>query len=267
MMAALLARQCAFSGNGRMTLRAASTATHTATKKRPSTAGKLHAAPKILNVATGTVSKNHWRTHHPAEVAKHAREHIPKYIAAMKGVMGLPGPRAIAFENEETNQWTGLMFWESHSASQKAHHSKEHAQLMEGFAPFLDMTEMKEGEPEILHADFHYWAPVRECNYERYPVSVAVHHVKPGCREFVRKLVEKEDLAKWCHDNSILFAALAWNDAEDKVTVYIMYNDLLKFEAAAGEWPKKFAAWGMTEFMDLDKSTSVVHSNCFMYSE
>jgi len=265
MMAA--ARQCAFFGNGRMTLRAASTATHTATSFRP-TPVKAHAVPTILNMATGTVAKNHWRTHHPAEVAKHAREHIPKYIAAMHGMMGLPGPRAIAFENEETKQWTGLMFWESHAASQKAHTSKEHADLMEGFAPLLDMTEMQEAEPEMLHADFHYWAHVRECNYERYPLEVGTYHVKPGFREYARKQVESNpDLAKWCIDNSLLFAALTWNDAEDKLSVYILYNDLLKFESASAVWPKKFEEWGMAKFFDLDKSTSVVHSNCYMYSE
>merc|ERR1711957_615518 len=114
------------------------------------------------------------------------------------------------------------------------------------------MDNMKEGDAEMLHADFHYYAPIKECNYERYPMQINVHHlVKPGFREFLRKQVESnKDLAKWINDCGILFGAFTWNDAEDILTVYVMYNDMLKLESAAEEWPKKFEAWGMTEFMD-----------------
>jgi len=270
MMSTLLARRCALGGN-RMTMRASSAATQKMTDhSRPDKAhiGKVGALPAVLNMATGTVSKSHWHTKHGPEVGKYAREHIPKYMAAVQGVLGLPGPRAIAFENEETKQWTGLMFWESHAASQKAQGSKEHAKLMEGFGPLCD-TDKKQEDAEMLHADFHYWAPIKECNYERYPIEVGVYHlVKPGFREFLRKQVESNgDLAKWCNECGVLFAALTWNDAEDKFTVYVMYNDLLKWEAKAEEWPKKFEAWGMAEFMDLENCTQAIHSNCFMYSE
>lgn len=253
-----------------MTTRASSTATHSVTDhSHPDKKvwGKVWDEPRLLNIAAGTISKNHWHTKHEAEVAKHAREHIPQYLAAVKGVLGLPGPRAIAFENEETKQWTGMVFWESHTASKKAHDSEEHVKLMEGFGPHLDMDK-KVGDAETLHADFHYWAPIRECNYERYPVEVGVHHMKPGAREFIRKQVaSNHDIAKWVNECGALFAALAWNDAETKLTVYIMYSDLLRHEAHAQEWPKHFEAWGMTDFMDLEKSISTIHSNCFLYSE
>jgi len=230
--------------------------------------GKVFDESRLLNIAAGAISKDHWHTKHEAEVAKHAREHMPTYLAAVQGVLGLPGPRAIAFENEETKQWTGMVFWESHAASKKAHGSKEHVKLMKGFGPHLDMDE-KVGDAEMLHADFHYWAPIRECNYERYPVAVGVHHMtKPGAREFIRKQVtSNHDIAKWANDCSVLFAALTWNDAENKLTMYTIYSDLLKWEAHAEEWPNKFEAWGMTDFMDLEQSTSMIHSNCFLYSE
>jgi len=270
MMAALLARRCALRGTGCMTLRAGSTVTHTATDhSHAKHAGKTSANPTVLNMVTGSVSKNHWHTNHPVEVAKHAREHVPHYIAAVQGVLGLPGPRAIAFENDETKQWTGLTFWESHSASQKAHDSEEHAKLMEGFGHLLDMDKMKEADVEMLHADFYYWAPIKECNYERYPLTVAVHNVKPGFRKFLRKTVgSNHDMAKWLIDIGSLFSAVTWNKAEDKMTVYTLYNDLLKYEAAMGEGAKKFEAWGFTEFMDLEGGAPAeVHSNCFMYSE
>jgi len=272
MMAALLARRCALRGSGCMTLRAGSTVTHTVTDHAHAGkhAGKHHAEPTILNMATGTVSKIHWETHRWSEVVKHAREVVPPYLASMQGVLGLPGPRAIAFENDETKQWTGLVFWESHAASQKAHKSEEHTKLMEGFVPLLDMDKrMKEADPEMSHADFYYWAHIKECNYERYPLTVAVHKVKPGFRKFLHKTVQtNHEMAKWCKDVGSLFAAITWNHAEDKMTVYSVYNDLMKYEAAMAEAQPKFEAWGFNDFMDFDGGDStVVHSNNFIFSE
>lgn len=211
------------------------------------------------------------------------RKIMPKFVHSAQGVWGLPGPRSLFFENHH-NEWISIGLWESADAMEAYNKSEGHAKLMQDMGALIDVGTFKE---DVHDADFHYWSPMKHCNWERYPVEVAVWDVKRGFREHCRKLItENKAVAEWAHKQGLLFQVLTYNAAEDKVVAYSVFRDLLKWEAGQGDMEKNIADWGMAEFVvgdhdaghHMDKHhrthahthhthTGTIHTNAWVYSE
>jgi len=218
-----------------------------------------HAEPRhwprtqVAHIAHGTiaVSKFHAKPEvREAQLLKMGREVMPEFVATAPGVWGLPGPRSIFFENHH-NEWNTVGLWESASAMEAFKKSPEQDKLMSKFGSLIDLD--KREEEEVCGADFHYYEPMRQCNWERYPIEVSEFHVKKGFRQQVHKvLTQNKSAVAWCHDVGLHFQVLKYNAAETHVVGYSVYRDLLKWEAGQEQLAKKFAEWGLAEFLVED---------------
>lgn len=160
--------------------------------------------------------------------------------------------------------------------------SEDYEKLMHDASALVDAGKMKE---EVHHADFHYFEPIRQCNWERYPVEVSEFKVKPGFRKQVRKIItQNKSVAEWAHNHGLLFHVFTYNAAEDHVVAYGVYRDLLKWEVGQVEVEKSLAEWGVAEFMVEDwahqkakhhdthihthqHNSGTLHTNAWVYSE
>lgn len=276
----------AFRRPGQVAFRALSTATaadhkpHAKPHAQPHHATHVHAA----HLAHGTIGRSTFHAKpevNEAQLLKMGREIMPKFVASAPGVWGLPGPRSMFFENHH-NEWTSIGLWESEGAMEAYKKTEEHNKLMHAFGALIDVGTMKE---EVHHADFHYWTPMRQCNWERYPIVVSEWKVKPGFREQCRKLVTKNKaVAEFAHNHGLLFQVLIYNAAETHVAAYAVYRDLLKWEAVQHDMEKHIAEWGLAEFLVDDgqhktkhdrthshthhhDDGSIIHTNAWVYSE
>jgi len=186
-----------------------------------------------------------------AQLLKMGREVMPEFIASAPGVWGLPGPRSILFENHH-NEWTSVGLWESAHAMEAFKKSPAHDKIMHKLGALMDVGKMEE---HVVHADFHYYEPMRQCNWERYPVEVTEWKVKPGFRKHVQKLiVDNSPLATFAHKMGIQFQVLTYNKAEDHVMAYTVFRDLLKWKTAQGELQKHMVDWGLADFIEHDSA-------------
>merc|ERR1712238_155286 len=144
-------------------------------------------------------------------------------------------------------EWTSVGLWESAQAMEAWKKSPAHDKIMHKLGALMDVGKMEE---HVVHADFHYYEPMRQCNWERYPVEVTEWKVKPGFRKHVQKLiVDNSPLATFCHKMGVHFQVLTYNKAEDHVMAYTVFRDLLKWKAAQGELPKHMVDWGLADFV------------------
>jgi len=202
------------------------------------------------HLAHGTigVTKYHMKPEvRQADLLKMGREIMPEFIASAPGVWGLPGPRSFFFENHN-NEWTSVDLWESSSAMEAFKKSPDHDKIMQKFGALIDVGKVEE---HVFHADFHYFEPMRQCNWERYPVEVTEWKVRAGLKNHVHKLiVDNSSFVTFCHRMGVVFQVLTYNAAEDHVRTYTVFRDLLKWEAAQGELQKQFVDWGLAEFIE-----------------
>ena len=290
----------AFRAQGWQVLRASSTATKAAPAKTASP--EHHAAEPHVIGKTGHHDIHHYTVHHAvgttgvatfhfkpeirmAQVLKMGREVVPKMMATTSGhgAWGLPGPRSIFMEDEETKLYTSMNFWESKEAMEKFEKSEEQQKLMQDVGAFIDIKSMTHAAHS---SDFIYYAPIKPCNFERYPVAVMTFKVKPGFRQVCQKLVtSNSDVARWTHDIGLLFQVITYNEAEDEATSYNVYKDLLKYTEGQTHMEKNLADWGIAEYIDWElphkeggahdahkdaahhEDPTKVHSNSWVYSE
>jgi len=209
----------------------------------------------VAHIAHGTIAVNKFHMKpeiREAQLLKMSREIMPAFVATSPGVWGLPGPRGILFENHH-NEWHSVGMWESPSAMEKWKKSAEHDKLMHKFGSLIDIDNMEQNNEEVCGADFHYHEPMRQCNWERFPIEVSEWHVKPGFRQQVHKLLtQNKSAVAWCHHVGLHFQVLKYNAAETHVVAYNVYKDLLRWEAGQGQLKKNFAEWGLAEFVVED---------------
>lgn len=209
------------------------------------------------------------------------RELMPKLVSSAPGVWGLPGPRSMFFENQD-HEFTSIGLWESEEAMAAYEKSKDHEILMRDLGAFMNFGEVK---GEVHQADFHYWSPMGECNWERFPVVVSEWNVKPGFRQQCHKLVnDSKAVAAYAQNHGLLFQILIYNAVESHVVAYAVYRDLLKWESAQHDMQKHMADWGLAEFIVVDEKQhkakqhqtpghihhhdcGTIHTNAWVYSE
>lgn len=258
---------------------------HTKPGAHPHHASHAHVHKAHLAHGTIAVSKFHVKPEvREAELLKMGREIMPAFVASAPGVWGLPGPRSLFFENHH-NEWTSIGLWESAHAMEAFKKSPEHDKLMHKFGALIDVGEMKE---QVSQADFHYYEPMRQCNWERYPVEVSEWKVKPGFRKQVKHIITENDSAiAHIHKVGLLFQVLMYNAAETHVVGYSVYRDLLNFESGQHDMEKHLVEWGLADFVVHDEvkkeakhakhehhahihhhqSGSTLHSNAWVFSE
>jgi len=259
------------------------TSSHTPLGKpqaQPHHASHVHKA----HLAHGTIAVTKYHTKpevRQADLLKMGRDMMPEFLASAPGVWGLPGPRSFFFENHH-NEWTSVGLWESSNAMEAFKKSPAHDKIMQKFGALIDVGKVDE---HVCHADFHYFEPMRQCNWERYPVEVVELKVKPGFRKHLQKLVvDNSPFAAFCNTHGAVFQVLVYNAAEDHVVFYTVFRDLLKWEAAQGELEKNIADWGLADFLEKDVETKqhakqdahnhihnfergAIHSNAWVFSQ
>lgn len=268
--------------------RSLSTATTAEHKPHAKPGGQPHHESHVhkSHVAHGTVAvgKFHLKPEaRQAEMLKMSREIMPAFVASAPGLWGLPGPRSLLLENHH-NEWMHIGLWESANAMEAFKKSPEHDKLMHKFGALIDFGEGEQKE-QVSHADFHYYGPMRQCHWERYPVEISEWKVKPGFRKQVKHLItENESAMAHCHKIGLMFQVLIYSAAEDHVVAYSVYRDLLKWEAGQQDMEKHLAEWGLADFIQDVKHephvhkhephvhihhhhSGTLHSNAWVYSE
>lgn len=259
------------------TVRAASTATVAAAKdKKPHQAphGTHHVRAAHHVTCTAQTFTYHLKPEiRNVQVLQWARRMMPKFMHSAQGkVLGVPGPRALSFHNDKTQENTCIDLWQSAEAMETQSQTAEHQKLMSEFGAYADAdTFHQEVNP---HTDVFYYASMEQSNWERYPIEVGVWPMKPGSRQKAAKcLAENKKLLQWVHDAGLLVLVVKYNDAQDQCTSYAVFKDLLKWEALHKDFGHKLTEWGLGELIavpDINEAAAHIpapYSNAWVYSE